>query len=569
MNILPNMTEQQHHLIEQSLVHLDAHYDHEISLIRQSAEHEPLRHSTRSSAHYALGLLIRNQEGDLQRAIDILHEVLKLQLDAEDEIFDGTFLTSPQGKQPPKGNYPWKTLGAGHSYFLDTSLEKIADEMLFRARAERTLTREDEQAVKRSFWDAVHTVLPPVWKSYDPNWREFISSCFAVILEHFEADLPTELVRKMDHAMLKAVQGSIDRRLSDAVPMNTNIELMHIFIADYFGHRYGTSEWKAHGDREAERFLAGYREFGTFAEFNSTTYYGVDLTVLGMIRSWSRSAKVVDMGREVEQGLWENIAAFYNSNLENLAGPFSRAYAMEMTEHSSMGVFLYLALGEPYRHLADLNCESSHDALIALAGVNVPQHLIQAFTSHQGDRMVVRQFRELIERNHPAANSYLCTASAWIEEKLMIGGLSGSRNTSGQLHPATIHWMDSSGEKYYLRLLRREIGDHWSTHYRGVVMDAKASEGKLEIEVTLAGLHDMEVLFEVSGRNLDPHSAVISPDQWSLPGLDIMVVAQAPEPRVEAREDSMEIVYFSPGGVPDGEGRTMTFKLHIKEGSLL
>ena len=32
-----------------------------------------------------------------------------------------------------------------------------------------------------------------------------------------------------------------------------------------------------------------------------------------------------------------------------------------------------------------------------------------------------------------------------------MGAMSGSRNTNGQMHPATVHWQTETGDRYYLR----------------------------------------------------------------------------------------------------------------------
>jgi len=559
--ILDRMSEEQLYLLHQSMNELDRHYDEGMQLVRNSEDGDLARHSTRSSAHYAIGLLSRQSEGDLERACAVLNKVLEMQLDAPDEIYHGTFLTTPQAKLPPKGNYPWKSLGAGHAYFLASTFEKIAAKMVEQASGadgQERLSDEERQAVRSRLWSAVDEVLPPVWNSYDPNWREFIGCAFAIILELFESMLPAELTRRMDAAMKKTVAGSIDRRLSDAIPMNTNIELMHMFIADFYGARFRNAEWIAHAKREAASFVESFREFGTFAEFNSTTYYGVDLTVLGLIRQFGKLEEVRSMGQEVEQGLWNNIALYYNANLENLSGPFSRAYDMEMREHSSMGVFIYLALGAGYEHLAGLNCESAHDPMIALVGVNVPEPVLPVLKSYQTDRYAERQFRELCERHEPGKNSHLCTATAWIERDIMIGGLSGSRNTSGQLHPATIHWMTQDGNKYYLRLLRREVGGHWSTHLRGIVIDARAAKDELSAQIELNTDRDIEVLFEIIGPNIG--QVPLSEACWKLPGITLNIEAEAPAPHFSVHGDHAEIIYTYRAGSDD---HAMRFKLSV------
>ncbi|MGO4369292.1 hypothetical protein AB4Z21_00580 [Paenibacillus sp. MCAF20] len=545
------MSEEQQFLLAQSMSMMDAIYDERAAMLWNEEDGDRESHSTRASAHYAVGLLMRGGPGDRERACEVLHRVMDMQFDDPEEIYYGTFRTSPEAKVPPKGHFPWKSFGPGFSYYLTSTLERIADKLSGELAA---VAGRDK--VQTAFESAAASILPPVWASYDPNWREFIACAFAIILEHFESYLPEAVVSRMDLAMERAVIGSVERRLSDAIPMNTNIELMHLFICDYFGHRLHRAEWIAHADSFAEQFRKSFSEFGTFAEFNSSTYYGVDLTVLGFIRNYGQSSEVRRMGSEVESGLWDNIGLFYHAGLENLCGPYSRGYEMEMTAHSSLGVFLYLALGESCKHLTGVNCETSHDPLIALAGVNVPSHIVPALRSFGGERLVRKQYRELCERDDPQANSHLCTATAWLGEHLMIGAMSGSRNTSGQLHPATMHWQSEDGERYSMRMVRRETGGHWSKHMRGIVTNAEAENDKLSIQVEFTTDKLIELVFEISGSA--PIAAEITEDRWRLPGLTLHVTAEAPQPIVDTAGKRLEIIYTYR---PASENEQMRFVL--------
>jgi len=88
------------------------------------------RHLLRETSWYAVGLLLRNQRGDLERAIQAIEAVLKQQIDEPGQPYDGTFQRSPEEPRPT-------------------------------AR------------------------YAQLFVQYDPNWREFIGTTFAVILEDF------------------------------------------------------------------------------------------------------------------------------------------------------------------------------------------------------------------------------------------------------------------------------------------------------------------------------------------------------------------------------------------------
>src|SRR5512144_597246 len=73
-------------VIEQVMRIMDAWWDPDIGLLRETTDGIPLpstqaRHHTRDSVIYALGLLMRNRPGDAERAERIIKLVLTLQYD--------------------------------------------------------------------------------------------------------------------------------------------------------------------------------------------------------------------------------------------------------------------------------------------------------------------------------------------------------------------------------------------------------------------------------------------------------------------------------------------------------
>lgn len=541
------MSPEQLYLVEQAMRELDARYDPEVQMIWED-EH---CHSTRESAHYALGLLLRDEKDDVAVASRVIDRVLEMQIVKDHEIYDGTFKTSPERPLPPEGFTAWGTFPPGYGYAISDALDEV-----YRRFAEYSKL---SQAMFSLFRQAVDEVIPRVWRSFDPNWREFIACTFAIILEHYEEKLPARQVQQMDQAMKRTVAASLERYLTQSIPTNTNIELMHLFIAHYYGHRYQRLDWMTHAEQGAAKLYIDYMELHSFAEFNSSTYYGVDLTVLGMWRQYSRTASFRRIGRELEYGLWEDIAEFYEPNLENICGPFARSYENEITEHSSIGVLLYLALGSGYRHLTVVNCETSHDPMIALVGVEVPEEVRQRLIYSRGERFAYRQFKELCERDLPGKNRNVCTARAWISERLMIGGMSGSRNTNGQMHNATAHWLDDKGRRYSLRMVRREVGQTWNSHLRGMYFNVETGVRELNISAELHCSVPVELVFEIGGPELK--GLEITSGSWKLPGLTVEVVADAPEPTLVLTDGKAEIVY--PAHTADGVWNEMRFDLRF------
>ncbi|MFS0725334.1 hypothetical protein [Paenibacillus sp. 1P07SE] len=640
-NLLTDMSTSERYLVEQAMTWMDEHFDPEAAMIGEAGA----RHGTRESAHYALGLLLRDEPGDVETAVRVIERVLDMQIIAQNELYDGTFRKSPDSPLPPSGYAAWGRFSPGFGYANSDALDEVYRRFAAyggllgegaepapagaaagmgtgalgasanggpRTGAVGASTAVGTDPLFALFRRAVDEVYPRVWRSFDPNWREFIACTFAMILEHFESRLSSSLVERMDKAMKRTVSASLERYDSQSIPTNTNIELMHLFIAHYYGHRYSLTKWVNHSENGAAALLDDYSEFHSFAEFNSSTYYGVDLTALGMWRRYGRSGSFRETGRILEHGLWEDIAEFYEPALENICGPYARSYENEMTEHSSIGVLLYLALGPEYSHMTGINCETSHDPMIALVGVDMPDAVRQQLRTSRGERFAYRQFNELCERDLPPHNRNVCTARAWLSPELMIGGLSGSRNTNGQMHHATAHWQGPDGRRYSLRMVRREVGQTWNSHLRGMTFDVATSERQLNIEAQLRCPMPVELVFELGvaaaevpgSRGAAPqaggavasdrrasslaagatseqaaahrspsepsernealgllHSIAVTTDRWELPGLTIEVTADAPQPLLTQNGHKMEIVY--PVHTLEQTWETMKFQLRF------
>lgn len=553
--MIKSRTERENAILLASMAYQDQFFDEAAGLLR-SAWNSREGHDVRGSSHYAAGLLARDTPGDLERACRVMDAVLDQQLHVPGEIFHGTFKRTPLDPAPPVGNYPWQRLSPEARHFGDVYLERTVNAFL-QGLLDDGGERDQVLELEHRLEAALRSHFPVVWQTYDPNWREFIGTAFAVALELGGDRLPGPLVRRIDSALLETVRASIQRWEAGLYPMNTNVELMHLFICDYFGHRWGDAQIADQAARGAADLYRRYSEFGTFAEFNSPTYYGVDLCALGLWRRFGRSVAVRTLGGLLEEGLWRNIADFYSPTFRRISGPFSRNYEMDMSVRSMLGACLYIGLGGG--EVPEQNAESTHNPLIAIGGVEIPEDLRPRLLEHREDRLVTARFRELIERGDPACNTPLCTATAWIEECLMIGGLRGSRNVSGQLHPATVFWKQGEGVGT-IRLLRREEGNPFGKGNRSVFYNAEASRGRLRIEVELEIQREMELYFEIEAEGLTPEA--ITPGRWNLPGLTVELETDADRPVVQQTLQGLLVVY--PSSCRPDRKRQVSFDLRIR-----
>lgn len=530
------MSEDSRYLAEKTLELMDRAFDPAGDLLWKDpgdpkAIAQQRRHDVRSSAYYAAGLLVRQAPGDIDRACAVLGRVIDNQYDEPSQLFHGTYRRSPEDLVPSPSSQPWKSFDPEFLWDL--------------ARKAAVLEKNQREALLASETGAL---LP--WGRYDPNWREFIGCTLAFILEEFEPLLPPPLVQRIDSSARKAVEASVERRVHRAVPMQTNIELMHVFVADFFGRRLGNQEWQAHAGREAVKIAEAFDRYGTFGEYNSPTYYGIDLWALGFWRRYSKSETIRRLGKEMEEGIWRDIASLYHPGLKNLSGPFTRAYGMDMQDYvTPTGLFFWAELGrdaaplpDPGRPRPDKDIpypqvwDYFYGPMAAVMGSAIPAGVREALVPSRKEGLVRKTFVE---------NGEVCTATAFFEERRAWGGLTGSRSTSGQLHPATVFWKDERDRSFSLRISRRLPGEFWDQAVAGVVFRAEASKSALDIAVAIERDQPIEIFFEIRGEGLHPSQIA---EVWNLPGLRLQVTEDAtPGRRVEGLSHSLEISYrFSP-----------------------
>lgn len=469
-------------LLEQIMDYSNKNFSEEKNLINSEEGYD-----IRSSANYALAVLMSSN--DTEKAARIIKAIIDCQYTKKGEVYYGTYKRTLEEADPPMN--------------------------------------------------------PVVWDDYDPNWREFISMVFAVILSEYGDILPEATTKLMKESSKMAVTGSIERYLADDTPMNSNVELMHIFITEFFGRLLKDDNMLKQSKAAVKRFYGYYKLNNTICEFNSVTYYCVDFISLSCIKKYSRDTELLAFANELYEGLWSSLADSYSVSLKNICGPYSRGYEMEMTEHSSMGPLLYKNFGDTFKDMIGINCESFTDPLIIMVDVKIPEHLKDCFITEQPERLIENKFTELCER-HPKGNRhFLCTTTAFITNNFMMGALKDSQNTSGQLFPGTIFWKHN-GDLYWIKLARRRPGGEWSEHFTGVYFNGHVERDKFISEINLKGDKEIEVFLEMHGKDIK--DSTFDGDVWKLPGLEVTAVFDADNVSVRQVKDRLEMYAVFPGG---------------------
>ena len=528
-------------LLEQCMRDFDARWDEEAGLLSSEWGGASF-HGTRESVYYALGLLERGRSGDLERAETIIRNVAALQRDCPGQPWHGTFASAKEQPCPPCAPEAYGHMSS-EAYALFLRLWSRTGgrfrEMLEDASPGDGRNRQTAALLN----SALDREWPAVWDTYDPNWREFITSVFALILENFESVLHRETCAAMEHAACLAIDGAVERIKRDYDPLNTNIWIIHILMCEMFAARLGKEDLMAWAEEKAAALLEEYQRDGAVAEFNSPTYNGVVLTFAPLMRKYCRGPAAGRLGKELENGLWSDLADFYNPAMKNLCGPYSRCYEMDMTVHTAIPMLLYL--GFLWETLPPFSIETESAPLMFLAEPQIPDAAKQKMVCSDPNRVgreVMRTFRELCEREFPEARRSLCTATAYISDELMIGALSGSINTSHQLHPLTVFWRGTDNGLYAMKLLRTDMDGklmHMHTVFFDLVCEKKHVAGTIRNRSgqTVKLVFDFEYLpdRETASPKLRKASVEAEKGNWFCEGLDIRT-----DLRVDKGSDTLE-----------------------------
>ncbi|HUR78546.1 MAG TPA: hypothetical protein VMZ22_11400 [Acidimicrobiales bacterium] len=277
-----------------------------------------------------------------------------------------------------------------------------------------------------------------MWIHYDPNWRQFVGTTFALILIDFADRIPATLVERLEASVRLACEGEASE--ARLVPTYANPALMCAWLDAWLGDRQSDAAALVRGEALARAVVSEHDRHGAFEEFNSPTYYGIDLYALRLWRLFPPTEYFAQAGRRLETTLWAQAARFFHAGLRNFCGPYTRSYHPDANRSVALfSLWQWALFGReraPLPSLTDDIVDHCHDLCAGplfarLAGP--PDDVdLEAFREFDAARLLTQ---ELPNRR---------AISAALHGDVMIGAEASDNDWGGwsQFMPVTVHWRD-------------------------------------------------------------------------------------------------------------------------------
>ncbi|MCD2498539.1 hypothetical protein [Microbacterium nymphoidis] len=222
---------------------------------------------------------------------------------------------------------------------LDAAGDTEIDGEARTARAARVLARvielQDTDPASEtygiwSYWaeEPLAEMNPPDW-----NWADFIGECLAILLRRhgdaLDAGLRSRALTALGHAARSIIRRNVDLDY-------TNIAVKGTFVTLVAGELLGDAELREYGRHRLERLHSSLLEQGSFAEYNSPTYWNVVMQALTAIRQYIDDPSVHAAAADLERLAWEHFLRHWHPATGQLSGPMARCYVTDV--HVRLGV---------------------------------------------------------------------------------------------------------------------------------------------------------------------------------------------------------------------------------------
>ncbi|KAK8123026.1 hypothetical protein PG984_011696 [Apiospora sp. TS-2023a] len=406
-------------LLNESMAWMDTFYDHDLGYLYDVEGSAALRHETRSSAWYAVGLLARNGQDDAKEAEHIITNIIGAQFQNVSQQWYGDYQKYPEEPEVGTEAYPAK-----------------------------------------------------IYDSWDPNWRGFVGTAFVVMLEEFPGLIGDAVQELMLGSLFNATVGDSYRvggvDDDNLYPSYSNPALMRAFVSGWTGRRLGDQNMTDAGEIYAQEIIDLFVRHNTLSEFNSGTYTGVSLFGLLLWAKYLPADSVMsEYGPKMLRDTWSAVAQLWHPGMKNMAGPWDRAYGYDMNRYVSlMGLWMWTLIGKEQSSLIKKPQVMSHSAdwawspLMAVLSdfhaTLLPAGVLESLTRFSGEHTFEAQ------AYYPPYDHVPRNITTWLSENITIGAESynetvvGGPSTSQEsFNPAVVQWK-TGGDIAFLSLYPTE-----------------------------------------------------------------------------------------------------------------
>ncbi|GKZ26742.1 hypothetical protein AbraCBS73388_003122 [Aspergillus brasiliensis] len=462
--------------------YLDRMYDATAGYVYDPSAATALRHDTRTSVWYAVGLLARDQGDDVSQAMTIIRNVIDAQFKDTSDQWYGDYQQYPEEPTVGTPAYP-----------------------------------------------------PIIYDTWDPNWREFIGTAFIIALEEFPHLIDADMTQLMHASLYNDTVGDSYRvggvDDDNLYPSYTNPSLMRAIITGWTGRKLGDQNMTNSGETYATEIIQLFDRANTLSEFNSATYTGVSLIALTMWAKYAAEDSVMKgKGKEMLQDTWDTVGELYHAGLKNLAGPWDRAYGFDMQKYFGiMSGHIWSLVGKDTSPVIDKVYMMSHNAdfsispLIAILSnfhnSLVPPTAVQALKAFPGEHTVNTSAYSIPYDSFPRR------VTSWLSEGISIGAETFNESVVGgpainpsQFNPAVIQWDTGAGIGWITlyateEALNAEVGPGYLnlSYPRGTsASQFQFLVSPFEAQKNVAGWKDIVGLDVTVSGNMDPTTLNIS-----------------------------------------------------------
>ncbi|RDW79783.1 hypothetical protein BP6252_04421 [Coleophoma cylindrospora] len=396
-------------LFNESMEWMDDFYDAAAGYLYDESAATALRHETRSSAWYAVGLLARNNGSDVENALKIIVNVCSAQFKDPADQWYGDYQQEPEEPMLGSPTYP-----------------------------------------------------PKIYNSWDPNWRGFVGTTLIVGLEEFGHLIPANVTSFIEASLFNSTKGD-EYRVGgvdgdNLYPAYSNPAIMRAFVSGWTGRRLNDSNMTISGETYAQQIIDLFDRANTLSEFNSGTYTGVSLWSLAL---WSKylpaDSVMTQKGPTMVKYTWEAVAQLWHPQLKNVAGPWDRSYGFDMNRYLSlMALHLWNYIGKDKSSMISKPYVMSHSAdfawapLIAILApfmeTLIPESVFPALSTFSGEHTFNSSTFS------PPFDLYPRNITAWLANNISIGAetfnetvIGGPATNPGTFNPALIQWDTGNG----------------------------------------------------------------------------------------------------------------------------